>query len=63
MKKGEEERKAIISFYIGYFGDVLAEKKQRERGPFGDTIFKIPASYAIIYRSSFHKKISLMNEW
>ena len=63
MKKGGEERKAMISFYVGYFGDVLAEKKQRERGPFGDNVFKIRASYVIIYRPSFYNKISPMNEW
>ena len=52
----------MISFYIGYFGDFLAEKN-KEKGPFGDNVFKIPASYAIIYRPSFYNKISLMNEW
>ena len=30
MKKGGEERKAMISFYIGYFGDFLAEKNKEK---------------------------------
>jgi len=30
MKKGGEGRKAMISFYIGYFGDFLGEKNKEK---------------------------------
>ena len=63
MKKGGEERKAMISFYVGYFGDVLAEKNKEKEDHLARNVFKIRASYVIIYRPSFYNKISPMNEW
>lgn len=63
MKKEGEERKAMISFYIGYFGDVLTEKNKEKEDHLAITFSKFRASYAIIYRLSFYNKISPMNEW
>ena len=40
MKKGGEERKAIISFYIGYFGDGLAEKNKEKEDHLAITFSK-----------------------
>ena len=40
MKKGGEERKAMISFYVGYFGDGLAEKNKEKEDHLAITFSK-----------------------
>ena len=39
MKKRGEGRKAMISFYIGYFGDVLTEKNKEKEDHLAITTF------------------------
>ena len=41
MKKGGEGRKAMISFYIGYFGDGLAEKNKEKEDHLEITFSKL----------------------
>ena len=48
MKKGGEERKAMISFYIGYFGDFLAMKNKEK-----EDHLTIPFSNFLLVMQSF----------